>query len=290
MRDTGKLVLGTAKFGQKYGISNKSQQPEENEISKIIEFARASGMLTLDTAMNYGSSEPILGKLGISDFSSITKLSPLPLHEVDIHSWLEGKIKQSLKNLRVDKLYGLLVHRTNDLIEGRGGDLIDALERIKEEGLVDKIGISAYSPSEVANIHRKFKFNLIQIPLNIFDRRFEESNVLQILKKENVEIHARSIFLQGLLLLPRNEIPAKFNRWVDEWDKYHSFLLKEDVNPIEACLSYPFSLPEIDKVVVGVDSASQLKEIVRFVKSDFKSLDTLELKSDENKLIDASLW
>jgi aryl-alcohol dehydrogenase-like predicted oxidoreductase len=290
MSDTRKLVLGTAKFGQKYGISHKYQQPEENEISKILEFARASGVLTLDTAMNYGSSESILGKLGISDFSSITKLSPLPLHEVEIHSWLEDKIKQSLKNLRVDKLYGLLVHRTSDLIEDRGGDLIDALGRIKEEGLVDKIGISAYSPSEVTKIRRKFKFNLIQIPLNIFDRRFEDSNVLQILKTENVEIHARSIFLQGLLLLPRNEIPDKFNRWVNQWDKYHSFLLKEEVNPIEACLSYPFSLPELDKVVVGVDSVSQLKAIVRLVQSDFKSLDTLQLKTDEKNLIDASLW
>ena len=250
MRDTRKLVLGTAKFGQEYGISNKFQQPNENEIIKIIEFARASGMLTLDTAMNYGSSEHILGKLGISDFSSITKLSPLPLREVEIHSWLDGKIKQSLKNLKVDKVYGLLVHRTSDLMEGRGGDLIDALGRIKEEGLVDKIGISAYSPSEVAKIHRKFKFDLIQVPLNIFDRRFEESNVLQNLKKENVEIHARSIFLQGLLLLTRNEIPAKFNRWIDQWDKYHSFLLKEDVNPIDACLSYPFSLPELDKNII----------------------------------------
>lgn len=282
--------MGTAQFGQKYGISSKTHQPDDNEARKIIEFARVSEINTLDTAMSYGSSERVIGRIGISDFSTITKLSPLPQSKVEICSWLEDKIKQSLQNLRVDKLHGLLVHRVNDLIEDRGIALIKALERIKEDGLVEKIGISAYSPGEVEAVRSIFNFDIIQIPLNIFDRRFEESGILINLKNSGIEIHARSIFLQGLLLLPRNTIPPKFSRWGHQWNRYHTFLIQENWEPIALCLSYPLSLPELDKIVIGVDSVSHLKDIVKNIQSDFKFVNTSKLKSDDEELIDASLW
>lgn len=290
MNKNSKIVLGAAQFGQKYGILNRFERPDENEVNKIIKFARANGVCTLDTAMDYGVSEQVLGKIGISDFSLITKLSPLPGSNIDVDTWLDAKINQSFKYLDINTLCGLLVHRTNDLIQDRSKRLIKSLKRIKNEGHVKKIGISAYSPAEVVKIWKIFKFDLLQIPLNIFDRRFEESGILNELHNEGVEIHARSIFLQGLLLLKKDELPAKFRTWVGHWDKYHTFLLQENFEPLRLCLSYPLSLPELDKIVIGVDSVSHLKDIVKIIQSDFKFVNISQLKSDDEELIDASLW
>jgi aryl-alcohol dehydrogenase-like predicted oxidoreductase len=130
----------------------------------------------------------------------------------------------------------------------------------------------------------------VQLPLNIFDRRFEDSGWLDTLFREGVEIHARSIFLQGLLLLPKEDIPVKFKKWFIYWDNYHDFLKKNNFNPLDLCLSYPMSLAQIEKIVVGVDSVNQLKDLIKYVNKEFVPVNSLDLKCDEKLLIDASFW
>ena len=123
---------------------------------------------------------------------------------MDVDLWLEKHIKNSLKRLNVQSLHGLLLHNSKDLLSDKGKMLVDSLKKIKSNGLVNKIGVSVYAPSEFDRIFDLIKIDIVQAPLNIIDRRFETSGLLTKLYN-GIEIHIRSVFLQGLLLMPRKK-------------------------------------------------------------------------------------
>ena len=167
----------------------------------------------------------------------------LPKDCVDINSWVEENVKLSLKRLGIPSLYGLLVHRSESLLGNSGNKLINALKTIKLNGLVKKIGISIYDPSECEQVMNLARIDIVQAPLNIVDRRLVVSGWLSRLHSEEIEIHTRSVFLQGLLLMPRNKIPKIFDRWFRAWDQWSLELEKNNLSAVEACLLYPLSLP-----------------------------------------------
>ena len=130
----------------------------------------------------------------------------------------------------------------------------------------------------------------MQAPLNLIDRRLETSGWLSKLHSEEIEIHTRSVFLQGLLLMPRNKIPKKFNKWSKYWDRWFLELKKNRLSAAEACLLYPLSLPEIDRVIVGVDNVSQLNEVITNSKSQKSKIDWSFMISNDQNLINPSNW
>ncbi len=287
---TSKLALGTVQFGLDYGISNQHGQVGLLEGKSIIERAAVASINTLDTAISYGVSEEVLGKIGVSGFNIVTKLPPFPKSHLDPDSWVEGQVIASLKRLGVPKLYGLLVHRSDDLIGNSGVNLSNAMTRVKADGLVQKVGISIYSPLELDNLNPLIRLDLVQSPLSIIDRRLETSGWLSRLHRECVEVHTRSTFLQGLLLMPRDKIPFMFENWRFILDKWADSLEKFDICPTAACLSYPLSIPEVDRVVVGVDSANQLEELIAASQVSIPQYDFSFMSSEDQMLIDPSKW
>ena len=196
-----KLALGTVQFGLKYGIANQTGQVKPEDAKKILQLAKDANIDLVDTAMAYGDSEKVIGDAGIIDFRFISKLPPLPKDCSDVDTWVKEKIQSTLTHLGIRSLYGLLVHRSENLLGNPGKKLIKALNSLKFNGLVKKIGISIYDPLELDQVMHLTNFDIIQAPLNIVDRRLETSGWLSRLNKFGVEVHTRSTFLQGLLLM-----------------------------------------------------------------------------------------
>lgn len=285
-----KLALGTAQFGLDYGISNKTGRVNDDHINKILLLAKKENIDLIDTAISYGKSEQAIGNTNIKDFKFISKLPDIPKNCSNIDKWIEENVKSSITKLGINYFEGILIHNTNNLLSEKRNELIKSLKKIKNIGLVKKIGISIYDPKEYEKLIKIMRFDIVQAPLNIIDRRLVSSGLLSKLYSEGVEIHVRSVFLQGLLLMKRDSIPSYFDSWVNIWDRWELELTKNDLNPIELCLSYPRSLPEIDKIIVGVENVMQLNEIIEKSKIKINNFDTSFMISNDLKLINPYNW
>lgn len=257
-----KIALGTAQFGLPYGISNVNGQVERAEINQIFKQARTAGITMLDTAIAYGNSEENIGATDSEGFEVVTKLPPLTGAETSVSQWVRSQIENSLIKLKRSSVYGLLLHNPADLLGVYGDELYASLALLKEEGLVKKIGISIYTPTELDSLIPTYMPDIVQAPLNVFDRLLETSGWLSRLSKINVEVHVRSVFLQGLLIQKPNERPANFEKWNQEFANFDSWIESRHVSPLTACLGHVLSYPEISKVLVGVTSSNELAEII----------------------------
>ena len=284
-----KIALGTAQFGMSYGISNNSGQILDSEIDRILEYAFLNGIDTLDTAINYGSSEDSLGRFGVDMFQIVTKLPSIPLDVSNVREWIRQQIFNSLKRLNLKKIYGVLLHDPIQLMGSFGVDIYAELISFQEQGYIKKIGISMYDPNQLTALIPQYHFDIIQIPLNIFDRRFINSDWLKFLKDDGVEIHSRSAFLQGLLLMPRDLLPEKFSYWKNYFDSWYGWLEKKGITPIQAALNFVLSNPDIDKVIIGVDSLAHLKGIIRAAHSYAPGI-IPDLSIEDERLINPGNW
>jgi aryl-alcohol dehydrogenase-like predicted oxidoreductase len=163
------------------------------------------------------------------------------------------------------------------------------MTRLKDTGKVSKIGISIYSPDELEIIWPHFPFDLVQSPFNVFDRRLATSGWLKRLHQEGVEIHVRSVFLQGLLLAESDGLPVGFKRWTSLWAAWHAWLRDVSCSPLPAALGHVLSFPEISRVIVGVDSLGQLEGILRYASAR-QGVAPQVLMSDDLDLIDPTRW
>jgi aryl-alcohol dehydrogenase-like predicted oxidoreductase len=284
-----RLALGTVQFGLPYGIANQAGQVSRAEAKAMLQLALANSIDTLDTAIAYGDSEICLGEVGTQGFKLITKLPALPDDCADISDWVQQQVSASLSRLGVNAVYGLLLHRSEQLLSTNGVALYQALQSLKDNGQVQKVGVSIYSPNELAALTPHYRFDMVQAPFNLVDQRLYGSGWMQRLKDDGVEVHTRSAFLQGLLLMAQEDIPSKFAQWGGLWQTWHQWLADQDGSAIQACLAYPLSFPEIDRVVVGADSQSQLVQIVSAANSQPKS-DLPDLQCEEENLINPAKW
>ena len=257
-----KLALGTVQFGTKYGIANQIGQIRFKDVKKILQFARSVNIDLIDTAISYGDSEKVIGNAGIKDFKFVSKLPALPKTYVNIRSWVEDEIKLSLKRLGIQSLYGLLIHRSENLIGDSGKEIIEVLNNLKSKGIVKKIGVSIYEPSELEQLTGLMKLDIVQAPISIIDQRLLNSGWLSKLFKNDIEVHIRSIFLQGLLLMSKQKHFSKFNQWSNLWKIWHEWLNDNKITALEATVRYALSIKEISRVIVGVDSKEQLQQII----------------------------
>jgi len=284
-----KIAIGTAQAGSEYGVANTSGILVENEIKKILEKAENEGVDTIDTASNYGNSEAILGNLNIHNFNVITKLPAVPKNCLNIRKWVAGVIEKSLLSLKVEKIYGILFHEPNQLLSEYGDELYRVLEEYKNKNIISKIGISIYSPTQLDLIIHKFPIDIVQAPLNLVDRRILNSGWLDKLSARNIEIHIRSVFLQGLLLIPYNQIPNEFLMWDKVWIRWNNWLSSNNVSAAHACISFANSFEQINKIIVGVDCLNHFEEIVTNVKK--KPLtDIINIELEDELLINPSNW
>jgi len=284
-----KLALGTVQFGLPYGIANQRGQVSSEDAKGIIALSRLSGIDTIDTAIAYGESEACLGDVGLDGFKVITKIPAMPVNVADAGNWVRDQMQGSLQRLNVISVYAVLLHHPQQLLGPKGKDLYQVLKQLKAEGVVQKIGVSIYAPSELDSLIHIYPIDLVQAPFNLIDQRLKSSGWLQKLHDEGVEVHARSAFLQGLLLMPVTTIPKKFKHWLPLFNSWHDWLIDNDTSAVQTCIGFVQAHPQVAKVVVGVESIQQLKQLIQSAKEPPNGVWPNINCSDEN-LISPSNW
>jgi aryl-alcohol dehydrogenase-like predicted oxidoreductase len=257
-----RFILGTAAFGQAYGISNSKTLTTSKEIHSILEYCLESGINTLDTAQSYGDSEKILGENGIENFLVVTKIFCERNYK---KGELELKVRASLKRLRIQKCHGILIHNEDALQGPQGGVIASELRALVELGLTAKIGFSTYDPKEADITLSKFQLDLVQIPMNLFDRRAVEGGFIEKWISNRTEVHLRSVFLQGLLVKePATTQKKSSSIPAEECAKYVNICRSSRISPLDGCLSYVFKNAPGARVVIGPTSKQEMKEIAEF--------------------------
>jgi len=277
-----KLALGTVQFGLDYGISNVRGQISFQEATKILNLLKVNNIDTLDTASGYGTSEKVLGKIGINDFRIVTKTSSLKL---GVDNVIKSFYK-SLKNLNKPFVDGLLIHDINEIKDKKFDALYQELLNLKQDKLINKIGFSVYMPEQVDFLLNNFDFDLIQVPVNVFDTRLIDGGQLIALKNKKIEVHARSVFLKGLLL-NFEILDDYFSKWKVEFNKYKKVVSVSNLSLLEYALKFVINIHEIDKVLVGVNSERELIEITNVLEED-NNVQPYPLNDIE--LLNPSLW
>lgn len=289
-----KLGLGTVQFGADYGISNKDGKTPTAEVAAILDAATELGVRIIDTACLYGDSEDVLGRSMPPDsrFDIVTKtpqFAKQSLDEADAQQ-VEDTFRSSLLRLNRPSVYGLLIHRADDLFVSGGDLLMDRLLTLKQSGLVSKIGVSVYSAHQIDEVLARFPIDLIQLPVNALDQRLLQSGHLQKLKRAGVEIHARSIFLQGLLLMGLQDVPDYFSSVRERLESYHRFIEAQGLTPIQAALGFVANIPEIDQVICGVNNRQQLREICAAVQVKVRCEDYADFAVMDEAIVNPALW
>lgn len=284
-----RLALGTAQFGLDYGITNTVGRPSDNEVRAMLDVAAQGGLDLLDTAMAYGDSETRLGHAGTATWHVVTKLPGVPEGEADVRAWVWSQVEAALGRLRRRSLYGLLLHRPTDLLTPRGEALAGALSDLQEQGLVGRLGVSIYDPAELSRLLTRLNVGLVQAPFSIVDRRLKTSGWLDTLQQSGVEVHVRSVFLQGVLLQPSGARPAAFDRWGSLWQVWERWLMETGLTPSEACLRFVMSHAGIRYAVIGADSAAQLNTTIASVDGPLPPVPDA-LAMDDPALVNPSQW
>jgi aryl-alcohol dehydrogenase-like predicted oxidoreductase len=291
MNGINKLGLGTVQWGLPYGLSNQHGITTPETVTQLLDEARSLGIKVLDTASLYGQSEAVLGKNPLAGFKIVTKTPNFTAsHISDAEAdQLSETFQRSLALLHCTKTYGLLLHHADNLLISGGDKLQAAMTRIKEDGLVEKIGVSVYNSEQVDAVLKKFKPDLIQLPFSVLDQRMLASGHLQRLKDAEVEIHVRSVFLQGLLLMPLSSIPAFFEPVRPLLVRWHAAAQEQGCTPTQAALAFVRNLPCIDTVLVGLDNLAQFKSCINDFKMDIK-FDATGLACNDTVFVNPSLW
>jgi len=256
----GKIALGSAQFGLDYGINNKRGKIPKEEVFALLRLAASAGIKTLDTAYAYGKSEKVIGDFLTThnkQFQVVSKLPPVNPEEV------EDVFQRSLDRLNLGDIYGYLVHDFNWFKKNLG--IWSILEKLKKQKKIKKIGFSLYYPDELEYLLSKnVRFDLIQVPYSILDRRFEK--LLPELLSKNIEVHARSVFLQGLIFKSPDKLPGFFSEVKQKLIDLREYCAKKSLSLLEISLNFVLGNKFIDKVILGVDGINHLKEIIAAAK------------------------
>ena len=255
-----KLALGTAQFGADYGIAG-GRRITPSEITAILDRAHAAGIDCIDTAGAYGASESRLGhEHAGARFRIVTKL--LRPEATNIETAVRRAVEDAMHRLDVERLYAVLAHRPDDLSGPAGASFWRALTDLRDEGAIDRIGVSVYRPLDAVALHAHYGIDIVQAPLNLLDQRLLADGALAELNRQGVEVHVRSVFLQGLLLLAPDVRPAWARNWSEALGACDRWIAQSGRSAASACLAFALQQPGIDRVVVGVDGAAQLDELI----------------------------
>ncbi len=292
-----KLALGTVQFGLNYGISNQQGQISKAQVKDILTHAKQLGIKTLDSAAAYGNSEQVIGELtDEQDFDIITKVPALTTEQTSIMPY----VKQSLNHLQKPRLSALLFHQADNLISHPDkAKLYQQLVEVKTQGLTKRIGVSLYSPSQLRQISKQFAIDIAQVPINVFDQRFLSPLCIKLCKQKQIKLHARSLFLQGLIFFDADNLPAYFSPFKEKIIAFNQLAKQLSCSKLTLALAIVAQdshnyFDVIEQLVVGVCSVKQLDEIVQAYQQAQalkSSIDELATLQDERlAFINPSMW
>lgn len=288
-----KLGLGTVQFGLNYGIANPDGQTSAEEVTEILVVAQQNDVHVIDTAALYGNSEEVLGNVlpAGHQFKLITKTVRFDTERItpEDASLLEQVFVSSLQKLRSTSVYGLMIHNVNDVLAQDGCRLMDSLVSLRQRGLVTKIGVSVYTAEQIEIVLEQFEIDIIQLPINVLDQRLLQGGQLAKLKAAGVEIHARSAFLQGLLLMEPSTLSSHFDTVKPHLNRYQEYLLQRGITPVQAALGFVAGLDEIDVVICGVNNHQQLEELCT-ATTPLPAMDFHDFAINDDLILNPSKW
>ena len=287
-----KLILGTVQFGLRYGINNTIGKLTEVQVFELLETAYELGIRTLDTAEAYGNAHSIISNFHKQSKKRFNIISKYSSSNFDYPIDLVERIKVHCSNFNVNYLEGYMFHSYNDFKMNINNDP-NVLDNIKNSGLVKKIGVSVYSNDEIEDLLNFKNINLIQLPFNLFDNEYQRKEILEKAKKRNIEIHTRSVFLQGLFFKDINTLTNCLLPLKNNLSKLSLILKNYNISMDSLALNYPLNKTYVDKVLIGVDSLEQLKNNIKATENDFdksiyEKIDCIQIKN--TKLLNPSNW
>lgn len=285
-----RITLGSAQFGMQYGATNRSGKPKSCAVRSILGIAKDNGIKRIDTAANYGTAEEILGTIGVQDFKITGKLPGYQAKDGPINKWINSQVLGSLRRLQLDQIDTLLLHEPLDLLSELGSQIFDCLKLFQANGIIEKIGISVYDTNVAYEIIENFDVDVVQAPFSLVDRRFSSSGLIGDLKNRNIEFHARSIFLQGVLLQDIDAIPKYLRAAEPKLGKWATLTKDENRDRLGTCLNYVLSNKDIDQAIIGVETAWQLEELINQKNSTYQYDNYDWLESTVEQAIDPRLW
>lgn len=290
-----RICLGTVQFGLDYGVSNTHGKLNKHDVSEILKSAQHAGVACLDTAADYGTCEEALAAHPdvLKHFKIMTKslkYDPEIMHDFsEVETLYTEALSRSCKTLNREVADVYYLRSPEILFEKYGDRVTDFISRLKENGIIRKVGISVYEESQIKDILKHFTPDVIQIPCNILDQRLIQSGMLSTLKEQQIEIHARSIFMQGLLLM--ETLPPFFAPIRDHLDMIHKTCIQEDITPLQAALAFILSQDTIDRIILGVSSVAEWQEILEILaKPPETSIDWARLKLDNERYLNPAKW
>ena len=283
------IAIGTANFGMQYGVANSRGKLSKNSVAEILGLAKSLGITCLDTANAYGESQKVLGEFGVRDWRVVSKISSVPQNCNDIDSFVCTQIDLILSSLRLSDFETVLVHNSKDLTGELGDEVYEALNAAKSRGQVEKIGVSIYDPSDLESITSRFQLDVVQAPINVFDNRLQDSGWLDRLASMGVEVHARSVFLQGVLLSAIAQNNDFFKPWKTTFEKWNRFAESSGTSALMNCVKHVNSFEKVTFAVVGVDSAQNLSEVFDAFSEQPQRIDEGYFSVD-SQLINPACW
>ena len=282
---TSKIILGSANFKNTYG--HRKYFLDKKKIKSILRFAKINGINLIDTASNYGKSEEVLGKNNLKGFDIISKL-PKVEKKINTKKFIEYCLNKTFYKTKRKKIYGYLIHNPNDLFSNRKKPILKILNSLKKQKKIKKIGVSVYEVDQLKKILKIFKPDIVQLPINLLNQSFLKNDFLKKIKKSGIEIHARSIFLQGALIkYPNTNLGKNIMKKMKKVDK---LCKKKKIGKICLLLNFVNSIQEIDKIVIGVDNTKQLKQIIKCNENPYFIKDYESLSTNDKNIIDLRLW
>jgi len=284
-----RFIIGGAQLSQNYGAFNKDYSIGPKELRKILNYSKKNEIFFIDIANSYKNCIKKLSKNNLKKFKIILKIRIIK--KKNYLPELKKIINNTLKQLKISKLYSIMLHNEFDFKYLKKKKISNYFIKLKKKNLIKKIGISIYNFKKIRFFLKNSPIDLIQVPLNVFDRRILQKSLLKIIKKNQIEVHVRSIFLQGLLLQKPNShhsIIKNNQKLFNDWDNFN---LGEKKNKIINCIKFVTQFDEIDKFIIGVDNFSQLKTIVNVLKNiNYDNKIEYNLKLKNNKIIDPRFW
>ncbi|CAA0158609.1 aldo/keto reductase [Tenacibaculum maritimum] len=264
MSKLNKIILGTVQFGLAYGINNSFGKPSDYQVKEILDTAFNRGIKFLDTAEAYGDSQERIGKYhkeGVNRFKVITKYGK---SREDLPNDIYSRVKHNLETLGVEELYCYMFHSFKDYSEFYA-EFEKDLSRLKDEGLVKKIGVSLHSNEEIEKVLGSNNVDLIQLPFNLLDNSSRREVVLTKAKSLGIEVHTRSVFLQGLFFKELDSLTGNLVLLREELSKIKDLIPKNRTHDL--ALNYVYKKKFIDGVLLGVDNVKQLEDNINIVEN-----------------------
>ncbi|WP_174615538.1 aldo/keto reductase [Virgibacillus ihumii] len=288
------IIIGTAQFGMDYGVTNRHGRTTKDEVVKILRYCRQHNIHTIDTAASYGESEEIVGELITDSFFSIYSKTPylntgtITNRELNL---VDKTFRQTLNKFKVNHIKGIFVHNANDLLVKNSNRLFQLLMDWKNTGLIKKIGVSVYDENQINKLMGNYDIDVFQIPINIYDQRLIHSNILNKMKRRNIEIHARSIFLQGVLLSSSEALPGNLKSLEPVHQKLESFLYHHGLTKLEGALKFISQIKQLDSMVVGINNLNHITEFIEaFNNLCEKTINFHDFQVNNLNIIDPRKW